>query len=212
MKEKEFAKINLTAVLLIIAIIVIIIMGCYIYKLSTGKNNNPEQNVQGNQLSNSQNTTTEVTNTQNDFSDAEIKDAIQNYLILKGALAASPKFMLSQLGYEDFEKSGVTDDHYIETNIKYSEFKDKIYGYMTEQAFEISFAKLYKDINGYVYYFNGGGSGYTYKVNSIALKGDYSNLNYIAHAEFMSEGIDEEQNIEFHIGNYNGQCVISYCE
>ena len=52
-----------------------------------------------------------------------------------------------------------------------------------------------------------------FEVESVNLKGDYSNLNYIANV--YNVHIDESkelEHVEFHIADYNGKCVISYCD
>ena len=244
MEEKKAIKISLSTFLLILAIIVIIIMGYFIYKLNNDKelaNNKVIQlnnQVSGleNTVNNLQGTISDISNTiikANDsvetnlnsntqtntsvsktFSNDEIKNAIQNYLDLSGALAGSPEGLLVKLGLTNFgantEKS---DNNYIKTNIKYSEYKTKMLNHMTEQWFENNFTQLFKNVNGYLYYFDGGATGMTFEVKSITIKGDYSDLSYIANIDNIHiDDSREQENIEFHIENYNGKCVISYCD
>lgn len=105
------------------------------------------------------------------------------------------------------------NNNYIKTNIKYSEYKSKMLNYMTEKWFEDNFTKNFKSVDGYLYYLDGGATGMTFEVKSITLKGDYSNLNYIANVNNIHiDESREQENIEFHIENYNGKCVISYCD
>ena len=146
--------------------------------------------------------------------DEEIKNAIQNYLDLVGAREGSPEGLLVKLGLTNFgANTEKADDNYIKTNIKYSDYKAKMLNYMTEQWFENNFTKLFKNVNGYLYYFDGGATGLEYEVKSVTIKGDYSDLNYIANVDNIHLDDSREQlNIEFHIENNNGKCVISYCD
>ena len=84
---------------------------------------------------------------------------------------------------------------------------------MTEEWFENNFTKSYKNVNGYLYFFDGGATGMNFEVESVNIKGDYSNLNYIANVYNISVDDSKElEYVEFHITNYNEQCVISYCD
>lgn len=161
--------------------------------------------------SNNTQTNASVTNT---FSNDEIKNAIQNYLDLVGAREGSPEGLLVKLGLTSFgTNTEKADNNYIKTNIKYSDYKAKMLNYMTEQWFENNFTKSFKNVNGYLYYFDGGATGLEYEVKSITIKGDYSDLNYIANVDNIHLDDSRDQlNIEFHIENYNGKCVISYCD
>lgn len=148
------------------------------------------------------------------FSNAEIKNAIQNYLDLVGAREGSPEGLLVKIGLTTFgANTEKADNNYIKTNIKYSDYKAKMLNYMTAQWFENNFTKSFKNVNGYLYYFDGGATGLEYEVKSVTIKGDYSDLNYIANVDNIHLDDSREQlNIEFHIENYNGKCVISYCD
>ncbi len=164
--------------------------------------------------------TTSNSNTQNNasgkktFSNDEIKNAIQNYLDLVTAREGSPEGLLVKLGLTNFgTNTEKADNNYIKTNIKYSDYKAKMLNYMTEQWFEKNFTKHLKDVNGYLYFDDVGASGEKTEVESISIKGDYSDLSYIAHVfDVHFDDSKESRNIEFHIENYNDKCVISYCD
>ena len=197
---------------------------------------NKQVNVLENTVSNLQNTISDISNTitqsnsiaeinsnsntqtkaseNKTFSNDEIKNAIQVYLDLVGACEGSPEGLLVKLGLTSFgANTEKADNNYIKTSIKYLDYKTKMLNYMTEQCFENNFTKFFKNINGYLYYFDGGATGLEYKVKSITIKGDYSDLNYIANVEnILLDDSREELNIEFHIENNNGKCVISYCD
>ena len=243
MEEKKVTKISLSIFLLILSIIVIIVMAYFIYKLNNDKqlaNNKVTElnkqvsglestanNLQGtiSDISNTINNSTETkadsnSNTQinesgkKTFSNDEIKNAIQNYLELVGAREGSPEGLLVKLGLTNFgTNTEKADNNYIKTNIKYADYKTKMLNYVTEQWFENNFTKSFKNVNGYLYYFDGGATGLEYEVKSITIKGDYSDLNYIANVDNIHLDDSREQlNIEFHIENNNGKCVISYCD
>lgn len=171
---------------------------------------NANSSIETNSNSNTQ-TNTNVTKT---FSNDEIKKAIQNYLDLVGAREGSPEGLLVKLGLTNFgANTEKADNNYIKTNIKYSEYKAKMLNYMTEQWFENNFTNFFKNVNGYLYFFDGGATGMAFEVKSITLKGDYSDVNYIANVDNIHiDDSKEQENIEFHIENYNGICVISYCD
>lgn len=186
--------------------------------------NIPDTITKSNNTNEAKNYSSSETTTSNDsqekindnkvFSNDEIQDAIQNYLDLVGAREGSPEGLLVKLGLTKFgENTERADNNYIKTNIKYSDYENKMLNYMTKQWFENNFTNFFKDVNGYLYFFDGGATGLEYKVKSITLKGDYSDLNYIASVDniHIDDSI-ENLNIEFHIENNNGKCVISYCD
>lgn len=164
-------------------------------------------NSQTNNISNNQNVT---------FSDKEIKETITNYLnIFKGAGSVEGKLQkLGLLEFGQYNNNELTVDNYRRTDIKYSEFKSIVMNYMSEDWFNtVNESEEFKEKDGVLYYFDGGWTGTEYVVESINIKGDYSNLNYIANG--YSINVDDsknDENIEFHITNYNGKCVISYCD
>ena len=160
----------------------------------------------------------EVNTTSKTFTNEEIKTCIQNYLDLVGRNEGSSEGLLVYLNLTTYqEQKEHTDDNYAKTNIKYSDFKNKMLNYMTEEWFEEKFMKTfierYKDVDGYLWYLDVGASGTEWEVESVTLKGDYSDTSYIAKAYNVHfDDTKELENIEFHIENYNGKCVISYCD
>lgn len=265
MKEREPIKINLSTFFLIMAVIIIILMGMYIYKLSNEKTNEQKvANVSGQEVNNSENkneknTTNEFANeqkadnvsekevtnaenkdentipenTDNDekdsknesksnkttvFTDKEIKESIQNYLHLVGVCEGSPYEMLEMIDLSDtkeYDDSEITDDYYKETNIKYSTFKKKMLNYMTEECLKEFSKHAYKNIDGYLYCFDGGGSGNQMQVDKIKLKDSNSDSVYIAEVYSIAMNGSKSSKPfyeEFGIENNNGKCVISYCK
>lgn len=245
MEEKKTIKISLSTFFLILAIIVIVIMGVFIFKFyndkkvadsevkdlnnqvigleSTinnleGKINSLEGTVNSNTNNNTNNVVNSETTTNNTtsktFSNNEIKKAIQDYLDLMGAYSGQPSALLNKLGFKDFvEYDIVIEENYRKTNISYAEYKNRMLNYVTEEWFKSKFEKDFKDVDGNLYYFNWGATGMDFDVESVNIKGDYSNSSYIANVYNIH--IDESkelEHVEFHIADYNGKCVISYCD
>ena len=234
MKEKDPIKIKLSTAILIIALIVIVIIGYFIYQMNNKEenlvNNSDNQatklqnEVDNEETTNSSNITDNYkendVNTNNNnkpsdkFSEEEMKNCIQEYLNLKGIYVGSPEGLLVKLGLISYEENSQIDsDNYVKTTIKYADYKNKMLDYMTEECFNINFTKYFKDVNGYLYYQEVGATGINYEVDSITLKGAYSDSSYIASVYNINVDDSKElENIEFHIEDDNGKCVISYCD
>lgn len=242
MEKKEPIKVSLSTVLLVIALIVIIFMAYYIYvektkyskEISILETNKSEMkntinslqekidtisntiNSNSNEENNNSQTNDISSNEKVKFSNDEIKNCLQEYLDLVGTKEGAPKALLQKLNLindKDYTDDNATSDGYIKSNIQYSDYKKAMLNYMTEDWFNTRFKNGFKEKDGVLYYFNGGATGMKFEVESITLKGDYSDSAYIA--KVYSINIDESkdtENIEFHITNYNGKCVISYCD
>lgn len=64
-----------------------------------------------------------------------------------------------------------------------------------------------------LYYFDGGATIMQFEVKNISIKGDYLSQAYIAQVYNIHLNNSKElNNVEFHITNNNGKCVISYCD
>lgn len=240
MEEKKTKKISISTIFLILAIIVIIVMGIFMYNLYDEKSKETEKSSElqtqitalnetidnleekintisnmSSEINNSQSNNT-TTNNETKFSNDEIKETLQNYLDLIGAREGSPVGMLVELGlcnYSDYDNATRTDDNYIKTNIEYSTYKEKMLEYVTEEWFDTNFKNNYKEQDGILYYFDGGATGMEFEVKDITIKGDYVAQAYIAEVYNINvDGSKELNNIEFHIANNNGKCVISYCD
>lgn len=242
MENKKSIKISLSTFFLILAVLVIIFMACYIYVEKTNANNeiatlktnavemqktinNLQEKIDIISSTINSNTSGEINNSQVNntssnkeikFSDDEIKKSLQNYLDLVGTREGSPLGMLVKLGlcnYGDYDNVNRTDDNYVKTNIKYSDYKEKMLDYITEEWFNTKFKDSYKEKDEILYYFDGGATGMEFEVKDITIKGDYSALAYIAEVyDIHLDGSKELNNVEFHIANNNGKCVISYCD
>lgn len=172
------------------------------------------------EIDNSQSNNT-VNNKEDKFSNKEIKDSITNYLnIFKGAGSVEGRLeKLGLLEFGEFNNNQLTADNYRKTDIKYSDFKSTVMNYVSEEWFNKinNNAKWeiteFKEQDGLLYYYDSGWTGTGYEVESITLKGDYSDSRYIAKVYRINiDDSRELENIEFEITNYNGKCVISYCD
>ena len=233
---------NVSTIFLIIAIILIVVMGALLYMQKTESDkqiaeleNNASKlqetinDLQGKidtisntngDINNSQSNNT-VDNKNDKFSDKEIKGSITNYLnIFKGAGSVEGRLeKMGLLEFGEFNNNQITTDNYRKTDIKYSDFKSTVKNYVSEDWFNTinNNTKLeiteFKEKDGLLYYYDGGWTGAEYEVESITLKGDYSDSRYIAKAYRINiDDSKELENIEFEITNYNGKCVISYCD
>ena len=240
-EEKKTIKISLSTVFLIIAILVIIVMVYYIYiektnskkEIGTLETNAVEMQKTINNLQEkmdtisntlNSNTTEKIENSkENDnsnkeeikFSDDEIKKSLQNYLDLVGTKDGSFFGLLVKLGLcndNDYNNANRTDDNFVKTNIKYSDYKEKMLNYVTEECFNQNFKNGYKEKDGVLYYLDGGATGSEFEVKDITMKGN--SKTYIA--EVYNINLDDSRellNLEFHIEkNNNNKCVISYCK
>ena len=238
--DNKKIKISLSTFFLIVAIVIIICMACYIYveKVNTNKEidtlqtNSVEMQNTINTLQERINTISKTSNSNSDeeinnsqtskeefkYSNDEIKKALQNYLDLVGMEEGSPLGMLVKLGlckYDDYYNANKTTDNYVKTNIKYSDYKEKMLEYVTEEWFNTNFNNgFYKEQDGILYFLDGGATGINFEVKDVNIKGAYSKQVYIAEVyNIHVDGSKELENIEFHIANNNNnKCVISYCD
>ena len=240
MEEKGTVKISLTGFFLILAIIAIVVMGFFMYQFYTDKQKANEKvetlnsevtklqstiNSIQSTINNSSNTSNEqkqTTNSETDASDSEIKQSTQNYIDLICAEAGSMRSFLKKLGLingnENFDARATENDvSYTKTDIKYTTFKSKMLEYVTENWFEKNFTDLYKNINGYLCFIDGGASGAKIEIKNITKNADGS---YTATADRIFElwekdyeGYEKRENIsiQFRMSKYNNKWVVDYC-
>lgn len=164
-------------------------------------------------ISNTINGSSSATDSTNStFTDEEIEEAIQEYMTLMGILEGSPEAMLVKMGLIEQNKyTEAGEDNFIKTDVKYEKFETKMFEYITEEFYaqDSALNSKFKDVDGYLAFKNIGATGIGYTVKEITLKGDYSDSSYIAKVE---NEFGEEEDVEFHIADSNGKCVISYCD
>lgn len=220
MEKKEPIKLKLSTVLLIIAVVVIIAIGVIIgimYKQGITKGNDVP-NTENVMLEENENAVNNNSNTEKMFSETEIKDKFQNFLNLFGAYQGSPYSVLYKM--KEITGNNVINEEYPEaieygedsilpTNIKYSEFKEFMLNYVTEEFFNTDFASGYVNKDGDLYCKTFGATGVEYEVKSIK-KENNSNTKYRAKVDmiYVNEN-KEETDILFEIKNNNDKCVIS---
>ena len=166
MEEKKVTKISLSTFFLILAIIAIIVMGIFIYKLNNDKSTeiqkSTELQAQVNSLngtvsdlqekinkvsetvnSNSSVPNTNTNNTSNNsntsFTDEQVKISLANYLELQAH--ASCDALLKNLTEKgklkyDPSKDNILNDGTVITAIKFSDYKNAMLNYVSESEFE----------------------------------------------------------------------------
>ena len=241
MEEKNVTKISLSTFFLILAIIAIIVMGIFIYKLNNdktaeiqkstelqsqvnslngtvsdlqGKINNISETINSNNSSESSNTINNNNSTENTtvkFSEKEIKDVLQMCLNLESAKTNGPGTILETLGlYKDYSNSNseksAKKTGFMKTSIKFSDFKEAMLKYMTEECYQKQWSDLYENEDGYLCYANVGATGVAYKVNSIKKVEN----GYTANVTASSEGPDSELTVKFNIDS--NKCIVKSYE
>lgn len=104
----------------------------------------------------------------------EAKKIIQGYLNIFGAKHGSPAsaLMTDEIGlissYSEIEGK-VDNNNYMSSKIEYSDFKNKMLEYMTEELFEEISDSDYKNVNGMLYIADIGASGISFKIEEIEL-------------------------------------------
>ena len=166
MEEKKVIKISLSTFFLILAIIVILVMGIFLFKLYNekteeikksselqtqvnslngtvsnlqGKINTISETVNSNPITeNNSSTTTTNTNDAMLFTDAQVKTALSNYLELQShADCGSPLDYLAEKGNLNYDASKNTfNNGAITTSVKFSDYKNAMLNYVSESEFE----------------------------------------------------------------------------
>lgn len=233
MEEKKSINISLSTFLLIIAIIVIIIMGILMCKFYKDKTKEIEKNLNlQNEVNRLSGTVSDLqskidsveeiltkddteTNQSNNeyFSDEQVRETLSNYLELEAS--ANCDALLENLTEKgklkyDSSKDNMLNDGTIITNIKFSDYKNAMLNYISESEFEKNWTTaLYydKDNNGYLTKIEGGGGLRVYTIKSITKTADSS---YNAKVTSVVEDGEyfEENNFDFIVTSYNGNCVI----
>ena len=224
MEEKKTLKINVLTISLLLVIIILIGYICIEKRDSKLKIEDLENKINTISQTFTSSTKAKDSNVSNsdekiEFSNTEIKKAISDYLNIFVGYGSTDGILcdLGLMKNGEYNNVNVTDDNYKKTNIKYSDFENTIEKYMTKEWFEKINAqrenKLFKNIDGILYYNDVGLTGTEYVIEKVEIKGDYSDKSYIATV--YSKNVDDSKNeevIEFHIENNNGKCVISYCD
>ncbi len=264
MNEKKTITISVTSLFLVIAIIIILGMGYFMYGFFQEKQTALEQTNQLNsQIDTLKNTVASLQNTmdstenvapntslstnetitentsantstnQNNAAtnmksiERECKAVLEEYLNLSSTSFSSPPYLLVELNLISKEESlhplSKTDDNYIKTSAKYSDFKNALLEYITEDYFEENYGdgtlkngfSTYLNTDGYVSVFDGGASGFTDHIQNMKLLSNNNNsleyeVNYL-YWEGTSEGAPKQLKATFEKSN-TGYYVVSNIE
>lgn len=154
-------------------------------------------------------------------SDEEIKLLLSGYLNLKAKNKYDPvsileEFKLLPVNTECLECDVEEDENgYIYSRAIYSDFKDLMLLYMTENLFEKEFGNTFKEENGYVKYSDIYLSpGYKVRVDNITKISENSYKAEITKIVLTNapEPLESSGNIKFELEIVNNKCVISSIE
>lgn len=217
MEEKNSAKISLSTFFLILAIIAIIVMGIFIYKLNNDKTaevqKSTELQTQVNNLNGTiddlqgkidtisktinSNSFVEYIPTDNNsnntsFTDEQVKVTLTNYLELMAQQDGQEILqLLTQKGKLNFKNSDVKilNNGTVVTNVKFTDYKNAMLNFVSETEFEKNWNSKWFNQNsdGYVTTIQGGGTIPVYTINSI---NKISDSNYTAQTSYI---IDESE-------------------
>ena len=157
------------------------------------------------------------TNLSTEFTDAEIKDAIQNYFNLYKAGSAVD--LLKLWGFADFKVEKY--EHYMggndtlwRTDIEYDKFKKKMLEYMTEGWFTSGFSNEIKfvDADGFVGYWLEGDFRFEANVSKVFKLKDNPDQIYYAIEDILLAGGTPKDISKFEVEKVNGKCVINYVQ
>lgn len=239
MEENRNTKNSLLTFFLIIAIIVIIIMGIIIFKLYSEKTeqikkssdlqtqvsslNETVSNLKGtidniSETMNSNNliendNTSNINNNDISFTEEQVKTALSNYLELDAH--AGCEDLLSnltekgKLNYDSY-KDNILNDGTVITNIKFTDYKNAMLNYVSENEFEKNWTKtkyFNENSNGFLTKTQGGGALRTYTIKNVIRVNDSTYSAKTTSVVDENEYFEEEE-FTFTVISNNGKCVI----
>ena len=238
MEEKKVTKISLSTYLLVIAILEIVVMGVFIYKLKNDKNTEIKKsaNLQAqvnsltgtvsdlkgkiNKVSETVNSSSSVSDTNNtsnnttsSFTDEQVNSSLTNYLTLQAHAGCDALLEnLTEKGKLNYDssKDHILNDGTVITTIKFSDYKNAMLNFVSESEFDKNWTnKQYFSENSYGYLTKVQGGG-DLRVYTIK---NISKTNDTTYSAKVSSVVDnneyyEENSCTFTIKSYNGKCVI----
>ena len=235
MNEKKTIYFKLSTIIYLLAILILVIALCILsYKLyfknDTNTNNlnniSSPNNIVSNNTSFDINISTNTTSTslEPDNIDKIAISKYTDYLTKYYMVSYAPIELLEDLGlykqdfspfkYEKDSKGNPTQ--YIITNVKFSDFREKMLSIMSENLFKENFLKenfvAYKNVNGYVYVIDGGATGVSFKLSDLKLESKKDNIyNYTAKITYynVDESIQDVAKAKFSLIKVNNYYVIN---
>lgn len=202
--EKNTITISLKTVFLIVALIIIVIMGVFIYKLHEEKAETDEKvsnleakvnelSMQKSNINNTTTTTVESTNTTKNNNENNVeacKEQLQKFLTFRLDAQENPVTLLVDLGLvSEFDANydeTIEDGAYVLTDIKFSTFKNEMLKIISEKIYDTNFGELFKESNGYVACYNGDASEGKCEIKKFELLESKGN-NYAYDVEINTE-------------------------
>ena len=175
-------------------------------------------------------------NQEDTFAIQEVKEAIDDYFRIFGSLKSSPYTMLEEIGLTvNVDRSYENQNNltkFNDTKIKFTDFKDKILNYISEEQFKSKFENTYseddntiysnlKNVDGMLYVKETSSNGLATKVVDVSKIDDNkytANVIIVDPEAIVDKAIEDyintnnEHIYEFTIASYNGKCVIDTCE
>lgn len=147
------------------------------------------------------------------------KETIEKYLLLLGRAEGSPQAVLQELNlinYSEFEELRQNENNiqgdYIRTTIKYEKFRSLMLSYMTEELYENSFGRKYKNLSGYVGVLDAGATGISFEIREVQFESTTKEkcVCKVEYIEEPSEGEIQQMSITLVLNN--GSYVVSNIE
>ena len=237
MKENENTKNSLSTFFLIIAIIIIIVMGAYIYKLNNDKtaaiqNSNElqsEVNSLNETISNLQEKIDKIAETINSedstssINKSAIESSIQKYFDIRQILDSDTLNVLVELGlktenqsaddYKGFSSNKpYANSYFLITDVSYSDFEKAMSKYMTIDLFNNQYPDYVINKNGTLCIYSEGGTSGNSKIKDCQISKTDSNtyicnVTITRHADDDGSNIDEEHTIT--IIKQDGNYIVS---
>ena len=231
MEEKKSINFALSGVLFVISLIIIAILGYFVYTINLEKNEakntvntltSERDNLQSS-VNTLQSKLDEISQEENNQIITEnCKTVLQKYLHFMFLVDGAPENLLYELNliseadYTKLQDSASTAD-YIKTSIPFDNFKNEILKYQTEEMFEKDFTSqkdqhlpLFKNEDGLLSVLNGAGGSQEYNVEEMTLITNTDNT-YTFEAKYSQtfESAKETGKITATFISSNGNYLIS---
>lgn len=229
MEEKKYIKISLSTLFLIIAIIVIAIMGYMMYQMNSEIKQLSEK-VTANDIVIENNKVNKIIENDNENIEniadisAKCKTAFEEYYDLQVELySGGSLYVLKKLNLvseipapEQYETTTYEFDDFYKTDIKYSDFKNAMLKYMTDELFEKKFDDDFaKNVNDYLQITAMGGTATYIDIDKFELSSNNNNsyiFNLVGERRYDNDAPKTNINMKITFEKQNGNYVVSDIE
>lgn len=207
MSKNDVAIIDLKTIIMLI-IVILAIIGLFIFAYINEKDNNNSNNVTLNsELSATNNNAT-------DFDAITSKKLVEKYLQERSIALSNPKSYLQKLGlatYKQFAKYDKSEDEsFIRTDIIYEDIRNLMQQYITKEFFTHEFKGIYEASNGVTHVANKNEPKQTYKVTRYEEKKVNNKPVLTIWYTLTENGVtSEELSMDVEFSNIQGKWIIS---